>query len=174
MPRDISGRRVSTASIARIREQDAARLSRHRLQSGDVVYSRRGDVERHALIGSREVGWLCGTGCLLVRLGPKWPSPTFASFALDRPETRAWVSQHAIGATMPNLNTGILSAVPLIMPPDDVLRAFERAVYPMQNLVVAKDAENALLDRTRDELLPRLLSGELRIPYAEKMAEAAT
>jgi type I restriction enzyme S subunit len=171
MPKDIGGRRVSTASIARVREVDAARLSRHRLQPGDVVYSRRGDVERHALIGARETGWLCGTGCLLVRLGPSWPSPMFASFALDRPETRAWISQHAIGATMPNLNTGILSAVPLVMPSDDVLRAFARAVDPLQALVVIRDAEAGLLAKTRDELLPRLLSGELLVDAAERAVE---
>lgn len=172
MPKDIGGRRVSTASIARVREDDAERLSRHRLQTGDVVYSRRGDVERHALIGARESGWLCGTGCLLVRLGPDWPSPMFASFALDRPETRAWISQHAIGATMPNLNTGILSAVPLVMPTDDVLRAFARAVDPLQALVVGRDAEAGLLASTRDGLLPRLLSGELSVTHAEREAEA--
>jgi type I restriction enzyme S subunit len=172
MPKDIGGRRVSTASIARVREVDAARLSRHRLQPGDVVYSRRGDVERHALIGARETGWLCGTGCLLVRLGPSWPSPMFASFALDRPETRAWISQHAIGATMPNLNSGILSAVPLVMPSDDVLRAFARAVDPLQALVVVRDAEAGLLAKTRDELLPRLLSGELLVDAAERELEA--
>ena len=172
MPKDIGGRRVSTASIARIREDDAVRLSRHRVQPGDVVYSRRGDVERHALIGAREAGWLCGTGCLLVRLGPKWPSPMFASFALDRPETRAWISQHAIGATMPNLNTGILSAVPLVMPSDGVVRAFARAVDPLQELVVARDAEGSLLASARDELLPRLLSGELSVAHAEREAEA--
>lgn len=167
MPKDIGGRRVSTASIARIREQDAERLSRHRLEPGDVVYSRRGDVERHALVGVRETGWLCGTGCLLVRLGTNWPSPMFASFALDRPEMRAWISQHAIGATMPNLNTGILAAVPLVMPSDDLLRAFAQLVDPLQNLVVARDAESGTLTRARDALLPRLLSGELSVTDAE-------
>lgn len=171
MPKDIGGRRVSTASIARVREVDALRLSRHRLQPGDVVYSRRGDVERHALIGARETGWLCGTGCLLVRLGPSWPSPMFASFALDRPEARTWISQHAIGATMPNLNTGILSAVPLVMPSDDALRAFAGAVDPLQALVVIRDAETGLLAKTRDELLPRLLSGELPVDAAERAVE---
>jgi type I restriction enzyme, S subunit len=173
MPKDIGGRRVSTSSIARIREDDAIRLSRHRLRPGDIVYSRRGDVERHALIGEREARWLCGTGCLLVRLGPNWPSPMFASFALDRPETRAWISQHAIGATMPNLNTGILSAVPLVMPPDDVIHAFARAVDPLQALLVTRDAEATLLMNTRDELLPRLLSGELSVASAERAAGAA-
>jgi type I restriction enzyme, S subunit len=173
MPKDIGGRRVSTASIARIREDDAVRLARHRLLPGDVVYSRRGDVERHALISDRETGWLCGTGCLLVRLGPKWPSPMFASFALDRPETRAWISQHAIGATMPNLNTGILSAVPLVMPPDDILRAFARVVDPLQSLVVARDAETSELVRIRNQLLPRLLSGEMPAQIYNAAMEAS-
>jgi type I restriction enzyme S subunit len=170
MPKDIAGRRVSTASVKRIREADAERLSRHRLQVGDLVYSRRGDVERHALISSREVGWLCGTGCLLVRLGPTWPSPAFASLALDRPESRAWISQHAIGATMPNLNTSILSAVPLVVPSDAVLQAFARNIDPLERLHVATDAESASLADTRDALLPRLLSGELQVSNLEEMA----
>jgi type I restriction enzyme S subunit len=172
MPKDISGRRVSTATIARVPESDAARLSRHRLQPGDVVYSRRGDVERHALISDREAGWLCGTGCLLVRLGTTWPSPAFASFALDRAETRAWISQHAIGATMPNLNTGILAAVPLVMPPDAVLQAFAQTVDPWQSLIVVREAEATVLASLRDELLPRLLSGELSPARVHGAAEA--
>lgn len=161
MPKNIDRRRVSTVSIARIREHDAQRLSRHRLRAGDIVYSRRGDVERHALIGPRETGWLCGTGCLLVRLGPRWPSPAFASFALDRPETRAWITQHAIGATMPNLNTGILADVPLLLPPDEVLSAYANAVDPLQALMVTCDEESALLAQVRAELLPQLLSGRV-------------
>ncbi len=169
MPKDINARRVSTTDIARVREHDAERLSRHRLLVGDIVYSRRGDVERHALIGERETGWLCGTGCLLVRLGPTWPSPLFASMALDRPETRAWIVQHAIGATMPNLNTGILTAVPLVVPPDSVIAPFARAGDQLQALVVARDLESATLAKTRDALLPRLLSGELPVSSAERV-----
>jgi len=173
MPKDIVGRRVSAASIAKVRETDAARLSRHRLQVGDVVYSRRGDVERHALISSREAGWLCGTGCLLVRLGHSWPSPSFASFALDRPEARAWIVQHAIGATMPNLNTGILGRLPLLMPPDAVLAAFARCVDPLQALIEKRANECYVLAQTRDRLLPRLLSGELCLGSAEAAVAAA-
>jgi len=172
MPKDIAGRRVLTASIARIREADAERLSKHRLQPGDLVYSRRGDVERHALIADRETGWLCGTGCLLVRLGPEWPSPAFASLALDRPEARAWISQHAVGATMPNLNTSILSAVPLVVPSDELLAAFNREVDRLEHLHVTRDAESVTLGKLRDALLPRLLSGELSVTQAEQTMEA--
>lgn len=72
---------------------------------------------------------------------------------------------------MPNLNTGILSAVPLVMPSDDALRAFAGAVDPLQALVVIRDAETGLLAKTRDELLPRLLSGELPVDAAERAVE---
>lgn len=135
------------------------------------MYSRRGDVERHGLVRSRETGWLCGTGCLLVRLGPEWPSPLFASIALDRPETRAWIVQHAIGATMPNLNTGILARVPIVVPPDEALHAFNRTVQPLADCVIANDSQSETLVSLRDTLLPQLISGELRISTPEKVAQ---
>jgi type I restriction enzyme, S subunit len=172
MPQDLSNRRVSTIRVARIKESDAVRLSRHRLEVGDIIYSRRGDVERHAQISTREAGWLCGTGCLLVRMGPRWPSPAFISLALDRPEAKAWISQHAIGATLPNLNTGILSDVPLIVPSEPLLQAFTKLVDPMEQLISENNARSQTLSMLRDTLLPRLISGKLRAPEAEKMVEA--
>lgn len=172
MPQDLSRRRVSTTKIARIEETDAQRLARHRVKLGDIIYSRRGDVERHALIGPRESGWLCGTGCLLVRMGDSFPSPLFASLALDLPETRAWIVQHAIGATMPNLNTGILARVPMLVPDDALLRKFEDTLRPLAKRIVDNDQNAEVLGIMRDTLLPKLISGELRLKTAEKMVEA--
>jgi type I restriction enzyme S subunit len=163
MPQDIANRRVSTARIARINESDAQRLARHRMEPGDIIFSRRGDVERHAQISARETGWLCGTGCLLVRMGPQWLPSMFMSLTLDRPESRAWITQHAIGATMPNLNTGILSAVPLVVPPRDLLQAFARLAEPIEQSISARNAESHSLESLRDALLPKLISGELRM-----------
>ncbi len=57
------------------------------------------------------------------------------------------------------------------MPSEDVLRAFARAVDPLQALVVMRDAEAALLAKTRDELLPRLLSGELPVDAVQRAVE---
>ncbi|MFG6468382.1 restriction endonuclease subunit S [Roseateles sp. BYS87W] len=163
MPKDISLRRVQTDSIARVPAADVERLARHKLLPGDIVFSRRGDVERHALISETERGWLCGTGCLLVRPGKGWPSPTFLSMLLDAPQSRAWLVQHAVGATMPNLNTGILGSVPVVLPPSNLLAAFEDVVSVLE----ASRADNSERVRTlaslRDTLLPRLISGQLRL-----------
>jgi len=117
MPVNIGENRIVETGIARITEADADRLSKHRVQVGDIIYSRRGDVERRALIRKEQEGWLCGTGCLKVRLGKGVSDPLYASFYLGHPEVRAWIVQHAVGATMPNLNTSIMESVPFLLPP---------------------------------------------------------
>jgi type I restriction enzyme S subunit len=120
MPVNIGENRVDVSNIARIKSEDASRLSRYLVQAGDIVYSRRGDIERRALISEHEEGWLCGTGCLMVRLGEKSPvEPTYASYYLGHPSVRRWLVQHAIGATMPNLNTSIMQALPFVVPSRD-------------------------------------------------------
>ncbi|OYV61380.1 MAG: hypothetical protein B7Z71_04755 [Acidocella sp. 21-58-7] len=117
MPANIGDNRINENGIARIRESDAIRLERYRVKPGDIVYSRRGDVERRALIRVREDGWLCGTGCLRVSLGNSVTDPAYAAFYLDHPAVREWIVRHAHGATMPNLNTEILSNCPFVLPP---------------------------------------------------------
>ncbi len=117
MPVNIGDNRISPDGIARITESDGERLARHRVKPGDIVYSRRGDVERRAIIRGKEAGWLCGTGCLLVRLGEGIVDPLFASYYLGHPVVREWIVRHAVGATMPNLNCEIMGAVPFLLPP---------------------------------------------------------
>lgn len=166
MPQDLVNRRISVAKVARVTEEMALRLSRHALQPGDVVYSRRGDVERHALVSERETGWLCGTGCLLVRLGKTWQSQAYLSEALDLPATREWLVRHAVGATMPNLNTSILGDVPLLIPSAPLMKAFEKVAGSLRQQQMANSLEGETLAETRNALLPKLLSGELAPPQA--------
>jgi type I restriction enzyme S subunit len=117
MPQNIGDNRVVETEVARITPHDAARLSRYLVRPGDIVYSRRGDVEKRALIREHEAGWLCGTGCLRIRFGEADVDPAYASYYLGHPQVRAWITQHAHGATMPNLNTEILSETPFVVPP---------------------------------------------------------
>ncbi len=118
MPTNIGDGGIVEDGIARIDQSDVDRLSQHKLMLNDIVFSRRGDVTKNALIREHEVGWFCGTGCLKVRLGiERIANPKFISHYLRLPDTKDWLMRHAIGATMPNLNTGILSAVPVNLPP---------------------------------------------------------
>jgi len=146
MPTNIGDGGIITDGIARVGESDVARLSQHKLQLGDVVFSRRGDVTKNALVRSREVGWLCGTGCLKVRLGDESVATAkFISHCLRAPDTKDWLIRHAVGATMPNLNTGILSAVPISLPPMGIQLA-------IVDMLDALDDRTALLRETNTTL----------------------
>lgn len=116
MPKNISVDAVTTDDIARVSSEDVERLSKYKVQVGDIVYSRRGDVEKCARITEKEDGWLCGTGCLRVRVKPSIVSTEYLHAYLCLPTVREWIVRHAVGATMPNLNTSILSALPVIIP----------------------------------------------------------
>lgn len=115
MPANMKNNRVDLSKIAFISEKDANRLSKYLVKEGDIVYSRRGDVTLKALIGPREVGYFCGTGCLLLRPGDKF-DPDYLTYYLSTPKIQSWIISQAVGATMPNLNTGILSRIPFTGP----------------------------------------------------------
>lgn len=135
MPVNIGENRLIREGIACIREFDAQRLSKHIVRKGDIIYSRRGDVKRRALVRESEVGWFCGTGCLKVRLGEGVIVPEFAAFYLGHPEVRSWIVRHAVGITMPNLNTSIMEAVPFLLPPMDEQKAIAETLQSLDDKI---------------------------------------
>lgn len=141
MPQDIGDRTLSLDSIARIGKQDAERLARYVTVENDIVYARRGDVEKHAFITADEAGALCGTGCLRVRVDERKADPLFVSFYLNRPESRMWIRLHAVGSNMPNINTDILSELPMELPDLEV----QRKVGNLLRFIDAKIANNEKL-----------------------------
>lgn len=111
MPANMKNNRVDLSNIAFITELDAKRLSKYIVKENDIVYSRRGDVTQKALIRKHEEGYFCGTGCLLLRPGKKFDA-RFLTHYLSTQKIQNWIISQAVGATMPNLNTGILSSIP--------------------------------------------------------------
>ena len=116
MPTNIRDMRIDPTDIARVGDEHVDRLVRHQLRPGDILYSRRGDVEKCALVTEHETGWLCGTGCLLVRVQGEHIDTRFLAYQLSTPAKRGWIRQHAVGLTMLNLNTGILREIPIELP----------------------------------------------------------
>lgn len=115
MPANMKYNRVDLSNIAYISEEDAQRLSKYLVKEGDIVYSRRGNVTLKALIRKNEAGYFCGTGCLLLRPGNLLDSD-YLTYYLSTPKIQSWIISQAVGATMPNLNTGILARIPFSGP----------------------------------------------------------
>ena len=61
MPQDIGNRNLSYEKIAYITQEKANELSRYLVDTNDIVYARRGDIEKHAFITDNDKGAICGT-----------------------------------------------------------------------------------------------------------------
>ena len=137
MPTNIAGMRIDPSGIARVDVSHVERLAKHRLRKGDIVYSRRGDVEKCALVTDTEEGWLCGTGCINVRVQGPQVDPVFLSYALSMPKVQEWIRRHSVGATMANLNTSILREVAVPIPSMRTQRAIAEVLGALDDKIAA-------------------------------------
>jgi type I restriction enzyme S subunit len=121
-----------------------------------------------------EVGW--GSTEFIV-LRPKQGLPDYFAYLLCRREDfRAFAIQSMTGTSgRQRVQTNSLAKYKLALPESGSLIGmnFGECVAPLAKRIKAASEESATLANLRDALLPKLISGQLRIPDAEKMAEAA-
>ena len=169
MPADIVDGKVAVTRIDRVTESHVERLKRHKLAKGDIVYGRRGDIGRQALVRDENIGWLCGTVCLKISLGD---SPLISEFLHRYLSTKAvvsWIEGQAVGATMPNLNTGILERVPVFYPKDKTTQKKIAAILSAYDELIENNQRRiALLEKMAEEIY-REWFVRLRFPGHEKM-----
>ncbi|GAB3392732.1 hypothetical protein GCM10027514_37180 [Azotobacter armeniacus] len=120
----------------------AESLASYRLNEGDMVMARRGEVGRAALVTKIEDGWLCGTGSFVLRFVPE-VSRAYIWTLFRCNLVRTYLAGAAVGTTMVNLNHGILLKMPIAVPP-----------LPEQHRIVAKlDQLLALCDQLKARLV---------------------
>jgi type I restriction enzyme, S subunit len=86
----------------------------------------------------------------------------------------AFVEAAIGGSAQPNASAQTLAAASLVFPSNDLARRFYDLIRPMDLKRVANETESRTLAELRDALLPKLISGELRVPDAERIVGRAT
>jgi len=71
----------------------------------------------------------------------------------------------ANGAAQQNLNVGIVKNFKIIIPDQEVLKQFDEAIQPVFGKIKDNSEQIQSLARSRDELLPRLMSGEVGVEF---------
>jgi type I restriction enzyme S subunit len=162
MPQDMRDCRVVTNKIARITTDRAQSLEKHRVLTGDILFSRRGDIGRHAVIAENESGWICGTGCLRARTHGAI-NPVFLSELLRHKFALEWLNANAVGQTMLNLNTGILSGLPLVIPPKEEQDKIANSLSSINERSKKIGDQRSLAQNLKAAISSDLLSGRKRI-----------
>lgn len=134
--------------LPRVSEADKERLSRYILKEGDIVFSRVGAVDRRAIVSKEEDGWLFSGRCLRVRPDNQVVSSSYLSWYFGLPAFRYYMNSIAFGATMPTLNTKLLSDVPIFLPD----RNEQNRIASLLNAIAAKIELNRRMNETLEAM----------------------
>jgi len=138
------------------------------VQPGDIVVGMDGEFRAH-LWGGVE-SWLNQRVCVF--------KPVFgfsAPFVLHSIVVPlAEVEATETATTVIHLGKNDIDRFKVVMPSKPIIAAFDRAAEPLHQRVVANKKESRTLGALRDTLLPKLISGELRVENAERIVEIAS
>ena len=114
-PANIVNSNVSNKYLVLVSVDKAKDLRKYRLEEGDVVIARRGDLSKCAVINKKQQGFLCGTGSFSLHL--IYILPEYFQLVYLSPYVQSILNTECVGATMNNLNQGVLGAVLFPLPP---------------------------------------------------------
>lgn len=141
-PQNIVDGMVIRDGAKQVSVETRERLQEFTVRANDVIIARRGEMGRCAVVTPEMNGWLCGTGCFVIRLKDQCEA-RFAFLQIASPKTKAYLEEQAVGVTMMNLNQGILAAVQVPLPP----------LAEQQVIVANIQAEQALVASNRELII---------------------
>ena len=122
-----------------ILESKAKELSSYRLKENDIVFARRGEIGRCALVGEKENTYLCGTGSLFVRFNQE-VDYGFMLLLFQSKYCKEYLEKQATGATMLNINSAIVGDMPIKYP----------HIHIQQSIVATLDSLKSKVDRLQE------------------------
>jgi type I restriction enzyme S subunit len=161
-PTHLEGDRINHSDVPRVSLETSRRLNRHRVEAGDILFGRRGELGRHGLVSEAESGWLCGTGCFLVRVRHPKVDNAFLSYLFSTRNVVEWLTAHAAGTIMPNLNNTVLSNLPVVLPSIAEQRSLVAILNDLRQAIEIQSAICAKLAALKPATMAKLFREGLR------------
>ena len=133
----------------------------------DVLLSVRAPVGRLNVANER-----CAIGRGLAALCSKVRHHSYLYYLLNNAKNR-WETFNSEGTVFGCITRKDIMDVTVIIPPKTIVDRFESLVNTSDNLIALNEQESFTLSTIRDTLLPKLLSGEIRVKDAERFVEKA-
>ena len=166
MPKDIVGGAIVHSGLLKVSEEHVKRLSRHQVYEGNLMVARKGDVRKCAYITANENGWMTGSDCLKVVLDESKCYPKFIYYQLRSEHIGRWLEKVSIGATMPSLNTGLLSGIEMMLPPIEIQKQIAGILSVYDDLIENNQKQIKLLEEAAQRLYKEWFV-DLRFPGYE-------
>jgi len=146
--RNIGFGNIRNEKLEYISAETVERLSTHLLRPKDIVFGRKGAVERHAYISDSHDNWFQGSDCLRLRLlSEDRVVSRYMSYAFLTEGHKAWmIQQCSHGATMASLNQNIVKRIPLRLPPLPTQRRIAAILSAYDDLIENNARRIAILE----------------------------
>lgn len=149
-------------------------LARSQLKAGDVLITIAGTIGRVAVMTADFIPANTNQAVAIVRPDSNKLPTAFVNQFLCLANSKSRMGERVVQAVQANLSLGSLSDMTLVMPPPELVKKLHDLIF---DSVGSKRDSNQQRIRTltqlRDTLLPRLISGQLRLPEAEILIEEA-
>ena len=122
-------------------------------------------------VGFAPLDGICSTDIVVViPRTPDWAAFTLSCLSSD--EFIRYTDQTSTGTKMPRTSWKTMGSYKVGLPSDQVVGAFQRLVKPLIERIGVNVGESRTLSQVRDSLLPKLVSGEIRLRDAEELVGA--
>lgn len=165
-PAHMKDGKIIPDSQASVDQDTWHRLERHQLSPGELVFARRGELGRCAVVTEAQKGWLCGTGSLKAKLNAKL-LPEYAYLLVTSKGVVSELSLESKGSTMENLNTETLGRVRLPLPPPpeqkQILDYVARLSGSFGSLIQEAQAAIEIISERRSALISAAVTGKIDV-----------
>ena len=162
------GNRVFTEqNLPMVSDTDKERLNKYVLKKGDIVFSRVGSVHRCSYVDTAHDGWMFSGRCLRVRPNEELDT-LFLYYYFCLEETKQFVRNIAVGATMPSINTKLLGEVPITYPDIDTQRKTAQVLATIDDRI----ENNSKINDNLHEILQSVFQS--RFGLSEESARVGT
>lgn len=159
-PQHIVNNKLSPSAEHQISSAKARTLEQYILRPGDIILGRRGQMGRAALVAMSDCPVICGTGCLIVRPHRIEDSVWLWAY-LTGPLATQLLERAAIGATLPNLNSKIVSQLKVPSINSDLKSQIDQLHRTASRLLEKIDKSSVLTTELQSSLPARAFSAEL-------------
>lgn len=115
-PSNINNFRIEANYKCTLDSNTVSRLKRHILYTGEIIFARRGEMGRCALVEKQHEGFICGTGCLKASI-KKDINQYYLIYYLQAKFVPYFLEYSSVGTTMNNLNSKTIASIPVTLPP---------------------------------------------------------
>lgn len=147
-------------------ETVADRLSVHRLKIDDIVFGRKGAVDKHAIITDEYVDWVQGSDCIRVRSNPEIDSG-YLNYLFDSTYFGSYVMLYAVGSTMPSMSSDILLNARILVPPvheqRQIAAYLNNQCRKMNGIITNKQAQLDIIRQHKKSLIHEYVTGKKRV-----------